>query len=865
MTSQATLRYRAWFFATALLLPLQATAQTGSLPGTDIRSWATADIKSRLSYAGTWAPLDPSATGALIGPFWNVVKLDASQLEGVALGGWVFNGSFASTLPDTTPVRAFVAAQQPDGTLKDASARLLGNGTTNGAGSVIVADFNGDGLDDVVFPAHNESPFLWKSSTAWMSGPGGTLTKVVLPDAVMDHDARLVTLDGRKKILARSFGGSGNNGQGPGFNVIYSWTGSNFSVDTSLGDMGGQSVLSGPFTGNADNWLIIGDSFFGPGVPFAPTNPMLNYAYRFNSGVVSLPPITLPKPYFNDKPQYAGFQSNWDPYSKTHTSRLWTTDLNQDGLPDILAGQELWSPTAGLQKAVFQLLINRGGMDFSDQTDALAPEFSQDSTIDYSVRIVDVDGSGIDTLFFSAPQSSSSAQDVTKHGQYILVNDGTGRLYAAMHDEFRAMRTQLAAFATSQLPAGTIAAPDLTPQFIAYRTPSGALDFLATLRTFTPGKANSYSLVNVALQVNLATDFRRDLTVSTRNGSRRIRTFAGNDTIHRAVSDPDCAIDGGLGTNTVVYPGKRSDWVVARAGDKITVRPAAGPGGTDTLTRIQQARFDDLALDLATFADAPAQNFTALWWNPAESGWGVNFNHQGNTLFATLFTYDTDHAPLWLVMSAGALQADGITFTGDLYRTTGPAFNAVPFTPITGANLTKVGTMSVAFTGADAATLVYTVNGTTVTKAIQKQIFGSRAASCATTTGSRASLTNYQDLWWKSDESGWGINITHQDRTLFATLFTYDNAGRGLWLVMSAGNLQADGSYLGDLYRTTGPAFNAQPFTPLTSANLTKVGTMSLRFADGNTATLAYTVNGVGVSKPIARQVFASPVPSCTS
>lgn len=31
----------------------------------------------------------------------------------------------------------------------------------------------------------------------------------------------------------------------------------------------------------------------------------------------------------------------------------------------------------------------------------------------------------------------------------------------------------------------------------------------------------------------------------------------------------------------------------------------------------------------------------------AESGWGVNFTHQGDTIFATWFTYD-DGTPLWL-------------------------------------------------------------------------------------------------------------------------------------------------------------------------------------------------------------------------
>ncbi len=164
-------------------------------------------------------------------------------------------------------------------------------------------------------------------------------------------------------------------------------------------------------------------------------------------------------------------------------------------------------------------------------------------------------------------------------------------------------------------------------------------------------------------------------------------------------------------------------------------------------------------------------------------------------------------------MSAGAMQSDGVTFIGDLYRTTGPAFNANPFTPIGAANVTKVGTMTVSFVDVNAGTLRYTVDGVEVTKVIERQVFGSRAAACFPTTDSRATATNYQDLWWNPAESGWGINVTHQDATLFATLFSYDATGKALWLVMSAGQRQADGSYAGDLFRTSGPAFNASPFT----------------------------------------------------
>jgi hypothetical protein len=218
---------------------------------------------------------------------------------------------------------------------------------------------------------------------------------------------------------------------------------------------------------------------------------------------------------------------------------------------------------------------------------------------------------------------------------------------------------------------------------------------------------------------------------------------------------------------------------------------------------------------------------------------------------------------MWLVMSGGVLQSDGVSFVGDLYRTTGPAFNANPFTPIGAANVTRVGTMGITFSHANLAYLNYTVNGVSVSKTIQRQVYGSRSANCLPTADSRTGATNYQDLWWNAAESGWGINLTHQDNTIFGTLFTYDPSGRDLWLVMSAGTRQADGSYLGDLYRTTGSAFNAVPFPPIGAGDVATVGNMRVRFTNGDNGTLTYTYNGVTVTKQITRQVFSSPMSAC--
>ena len=796
-------------------------AQT-SIPGTDIRSYLTADVSSRLSFAGTWIPIDTEA--GLVGPFWNVIKLGTSQQDGVVLGGWAFNGSFASTLPDVTPVRAVLLEQQSNGSLLDATTRLLGNPVTNGAGSVIVADFNGDGFDDLVLTAHNESPFLFKHSTAYMSRSDGGLDKLILSDNVMDHDAKLVTLDGRKKILARSFGGSGNNGNGPGFNVIYSWNGSSFTVDTSIGDAGGMSVQAGPFTGNSDNWLIIGDSAGGIGIPWASTNPMLNYAYKYNGGVLSTVPVLLPKPYFNDKAAYSGFSSFWDPNSKSHTSRLWTTDLNQDGLLDILAGQEIWTAAAaGLQKQVYQMLINHGNMVFSDETDALAPEFNQDSYNDYSMRLADIDGSGIDTLLHSSNPAFSDSVDATKQGQYILVNDGTGRLYAAMHDEFRAMRTQIHDFLTNSLPMGSWHSSAITPMYIAYRTSSGKLNFVAVVKYFSPTEPNSkFAFVNVPLEIDLATDFRRDLTIPTRNGSKRIRTFAGNDVIKRTLSDPDCHIDGGLGTNTVIYPGKRADWSIARTNNGVTVQPTSSSGGTDTLVRVQRAQFDDLTVDLTTLPVADAIH-SGWWWNANEGGRGYFIEVKNGRYYAASYLYDTLGNPVWYVTGPGSVSGGTLPGTLATYRG-GQSLTGTYKAP---AGPSSAGSMSIMFSDSTHGTITWPGGSVPITR------YELGTGSLALPDPSFKPETGW---WWNASEGGRGFSIEVQGDNLFIAGFMYDGGGNPVWYV-SAGKMTTPTLYQGTWAQyQNGQAMGGPARTA--SVKNANVGGVSISFSSTTTATL---------------------------
>jgi hypothetical protein len=47
---------------------------------------------------------------------------------------------------------------------------------------------------------------------------------------------------------------------------------------------------------------------------------------------------------------------------------------------------------------------------------------------------------------------------------------------------------------------------------------------------------------------------------------------------------------------------------------------------------------------------ATAVNYQGLWYNPTEAGWGINFAHDGDTIFASWFTYDLTGKGTWLVM-----------------------------------------------------------------------------------------------------------------------------------------------------------------------------------------------------------------------
>jgi len=155
-----------------------------------------------------------------------------------------------------------------------------------------------------------------------------------------------------------------------------------------------------------------------------------------------------------------------------------------------------------------------------------------------------------------------------------------------------------------------------------------------------------------------------------------------------------------------------------------------GISQTKSLTRFEFAAPMPVCTFQSKLHPNLAVNYQDIWIVPGftEIGWGINFTHQGDLIFATWFIYDASGDPLWV--SATLAKTTGTrTYTGTIDATTGPPFNSAPFDPARVTHST-VGTATVTFTDGANATLVYTLNGVSQTKALTRFAFRAPGTVC---------------------------------------------------------------------------------------------------------------------------------------
>jgi hypothetical protein len=544
-----------------------------------------------LSLAGIWQ-FNPTTVFSALVDFYSTIHLGANEAQGIVLGGWAIP-SKTMTTPEQTTIA--VLDQNADGTLKINTSKYIANATTNGIGSVIVTDFNGDGVDDIFLASYNERPFSNEQTIVYLSDGRDTYTKISLPDATEAHSAILTNFKGVKTVVTVGYGNLIDsffqfNSQTGTFNI-------NQWGNSSVGKLLGSSATIGDFLGNGQTELVVVD-----------THPLNNWGgyssgqtvlYGLNGTSLNRDQVyVLPTPYFTNNPSYPG--------RDTHSYRVWTEDFNHDGRLDLMIAESTaadWATSTLVNASKIQMLQNQGNFVFKDMTDALGSAYATTTNnVDYSAQFLDLDHSGINSyLLGDSPLGTGTTQS-----NYLLLNDGTGKLYAALHDEFVTWGNSVKSYLN--LPSWFVG----VPKFIGYQVADGSINFVADIPTID---GNNIALVNVPVRYNITTDFTQSITVSDRNQSMIMRTWAGNDTFYDTNANATAAhLDGGLGSNTSVYSDKAANYSVTSLTNgsyevKHTVTNSA-PNIDDTLVNINRLQFTDtmVALD-----NGPTQNAGSVY------------------------------------------------------------------------------------------------------------------------------------------------------------------------------------------------------------------------------------------------------------
>lgn len=143
------------------------------------------------------------------------------------------------------------------------------------------------------------------------------------------------------------------------------------------------------------------------------------------------------------------------------------------------------------------------------------------------------------------------------------------------------------------------------------------------------------------------------------------------------------------------------------------------PAGADFFSRFDMA-YPSIGKHLSATSGGSI-DYTDLWWNPGESGWGLNLiQHPSRVIFGVWYTYADDGKRTWYVLPSGSWTSAN-TYSGPLYATSGP--NLAQSFDASKVTVQPVGTATLTFSDANNGTFAYSVNGVSGSRAIARQPF----------------------------------------------------------------------------------------------------------------------------------------------
>ncbi len=246
-------------------------------------------------------------------------------------------------------------------------------------------------------------------------------------------------------------------------------------------------------------------------------------------------------------------------------------------------------------------------------------------------------------------------------------------------------------------------------------------------------------------------------------------------------------------------------------------------------------------------------NFSGIWSNSNEPGWGVSIAAQGQTLVPVWYTYDNNGRPSWFLVSGARKQADG-SYAGPISSFTGIELNQINGPAVLSSR--ERGTASFRLLIDGQLEFNYVLDGISQQKKLLKFNF-SDPIFCRQAGGDFGFAGNRTDLWWQNSEPGWGVMLIEQGHQIFAAWYSYanDNAARWLTALLTRAD---DGSFSGAINApNSGVPFN-QINSAATNFPLPTIGNATLYFSDSNKARWQTTIDTQTRSKNIERLLFES-------
>jgi hypothetical protein len=314
-----------------------------------------------------------------------------------------------------------------DGTAQDATVAILGSEFSFSVMYPVVADFNGDGIDDIFFPGFTDSPGTPNNpSTVFISRKGQSHQRYDLTEPISAHASTVADLDndGDLDVISNQGHAWINNGQG-----IFTYR--------KYGNSGASGVCAGDFNNTGRTQLVFTDSFDSIQDTYIYD---INLTYTEFNNLTKI--ATLPVPYFD---------KNSTTQELSHDVSCVVADFNLDGRPDIVVVSASNAPAilAGTSppQSHVQVYINQGNYVFTESSGLIS--YNSNTLSSYTPKVIDFNNDGKPDIWLGSWNAWANAGS-----NQFWINNGSGEFVQQAVSKITAILDTFKSLTNDKTPSG---------------------------------------------------------------------------------------------------------------------------------------------------------------------------------------------------------------------------------------------------------------------------------------------------------------------------------------------------------------------------------------------------------------------------